>query len=119
MVRTGQMERCLEQGWGTFAGGDAPGMKFDTADWCREREIAAVATDTWGVEVRPNEVKGIFQPWHWVVIPMIGLSLGEMFYLKELAADCAADGVYEFFFVGAALPFTGAVGCPLNPMAVK
>jgi len=119
IVRTGQMERCLDQGWGTFAGGDAPGLKFDTADWLRQSEIAAVATDTWGVEVRPNEVKDIFQPLHWVVIPMIGLSLGEMFYLKELAADCANDGVYEFFFVGAALPFTGAVGCPLNPMAVK
>lgn len=119
IVRTGQMERCMEQGWGTFAGGDAPGLKFDTADWCRSKDLAAVATDTWGVEVRPNEVKDIFQPWHWVVIPMIGLSLGEMFYLKELAADCANDGIYEFLFVGAALPFTGAVGCPLNPMAVK
>ena len=119
LVRTGQMERCLIEGWGTFAGGDAPGLKFETADWCRTREIAAVATDTWGVEVRPNEVAGIFQPLHWVIIPMVGLSLGEMFYLKELAEDCAADGVWEFMFVGAALPFTGAVGCPLNPMAIK
>ena len=119
LVRTGQMERCLLQGWGTFAGGDAPGLTFATSDWCRRKDIAAVATDTWGVEVRPNEVKGIFQPWHWVVIPMIGLSLGEMFYLKELAEDCATDKVYEFMFVGAALPFTGAVGCPLNPMAIK
>ena len=119
LVRTGQMERCLVEGWGTFAGGDAPGLKFDTADWLRTRELAAVATDTWGVEVRPNEVAEIFQPLHWVIIPMVGLSLGEMFYLKELAKDCAADGVWEFMFVGAALPFTGAVGCPLNPMAIK
>ncbi|MGW1424590.1 cyclase family protein [Bradyrhizobium manausense] len=119
IVRTGQMERCLVEGWGTFAGGDAPGMKFETADWCRTKNIAAIATDTWGVEVRPNEVERAFQPWHWVVIPMIGLTLGEMFYLKELAQDCANDKVYEFFFVGASLPFTGAVGCPLNPMAIK
>ncbi len=119
LLRTGQMERCLLEGWGTFAGGDAPGMKFDTADWCREKCIAAIASDTWGVEVRPNEVERIFQPWHWIVIPMIGLTLGEMFYLKELADDCAIDGIYEFMFCGASLPFTGAVGCPLNPMAVK
>lgn len=119
LVRTGQMERCFAEGWGSFAGGDAPGMKLETADWCRTSGIAAIATDTWGVEVRPNEVPGVMQPWHWVAIPMIGLTLGEMFYLKELAADCAADGVYEFFFVGASLPFTGAVGCPLNPMAIK
>lgn len=119
LVRTGQMERCFVEGWGTFAGGDAPGLKFTTAEWCRTKDIAAVATDTWGVEVRPNEVDGIFQPLHWVAIPMVGLSLGEMFYLKELADDCAIDRIYEFMFVGASLPFTGAVGCPLNPMAIK
>lgn len=119
IVRTGQMERCHVEGWGTFAGGDAPGLKFETADWLRETEIAALATDTWGVEVRPNEVERATQPLHWIVIPLIGLTLGEMFYLKELAEDCATDKVYEFFFVGAALPFTGAVGCPLNPMAIK
>jgi kynurenine formamidase len=119
LVRTGQMERCLVEGWGTYAGGDAPGLKFETADWCRTREIAAVATDTWGVEVRPNEVEGVMQPLHWIVIPLVGLTLGEMFYVKELAQDCAEDGIYEFFFCGASLPFTGAVGCPLNPMAIK
>ena len=30
----------------------------------------------------------------------MGLTMGEMFYLKELAEDCAADGIYEFFFCG-------------------
>lgn len=119
MLRTGQMERCFVEGWGQFAGGDAPGLRFETADWCRTSEIAAIATDTWGVEVRPNEVENIYQPLHWVLIPMIGLTLGEMFYLKELADDCAEDGCYQFFFVGASLPFTGAVGCPLNPVAIK
>lgn len=120
LVRTGQMERCQSQGeWGEYAGGDAPGLKFETADWLRTKDIAAVATDTWGVEVRPCEVEGINQPLHWIALPMIGLSFGEMFQLRELAEDCAADGVYEFFFSGASLPFTGAVGSPINPIAVK
>lgn len=120
IVRTGQMERCNAAGdWGAYSGGDAPGLKFETADWLRSRDIAAVATDTWGVEVRPNEIENIIQPLHWVAIPMIGLTLGEMFRLKDLADDCAEDGVYEFFFCGASLPFTRAVGCPINPMAVK
>jgi hypothetical protein len=39
--------------------------------------------------------------------------------LEELAADCAADGVYEFFLTAAPLPITGAVGSPVNPIAVK
>ncbi len=120
MVRTGQLDRCLEQGsWGEYAGGDAPGLRFDTLDWLRESDIAALATDTWGFEVRPNEVKNARQPMHWIVIPLIGLTVGEIFRFKDLADDCAEDGVYEFFFCGASLPFTGAVGTPLNPMAIK
>jgi len=113
LVRTRQMERCLAEGWGTFAGGDAPGMKFETADLCRTRDIAAVATDTCGLEVRPNEVEGIFQPWHWVVIRSSGLDWARCFISGNLPRT-----VYEFMFIGAALPFIGTVGCPLNPMAV-
>jgi len=50
---------------------------------------------------------------------MIGISMGEIFYLKELAADCAQDRVYEFFFCAPPLPITRAVGSPVNPIAVK
>ena len=101
------MERCLaEKKWGGYAGGDAPGVKFENCYWCHDKEIAAICTDTWGVEVRPNETKDANQPWHWVVIPAMGLCMGEIFYLKELAADCAEDGVYEFFFCGPPLIIT-------------
>jgi kynurenine formamidase len=90
IIRTGQMERCLkEEEWGGYAGGDAPGVKFENCYWCHEKEIAAICTDTWGVEVRPNETDEANQPWHWVVIPAMGLCMGEIFYLKELAEDCA------------------------------
>jgi kynurenine formamidase len=49
----------------------------------------------------------------------MGLLIEEMWALEELAADCAADGVYEFFLTAAPLPITGAVGSPVNPIAVK
>ena len=39
----------------------------------------------------------------------MGMLLGEIWDLEELAADCAADGVYEFQLVATALPFTGAL----------
>ncbi len=39
--------------------------------------------------------------------------------LKELGEDCAADKVYEFLFVAPAIPITGAVGSPVNPLAIK
>lgn len=120
IVRTGQMEQRLAAGeWGGYAGGDAPGLAFETCEWIHKKEIAAICTDTWGCEVRPNETDDCTQPWHWVVIPMIGITMGEIFYLKDLAEDCAADKVYEFLFCGPSLPVTGGVGSPLNPIAVK
>lgn len=35
------------------------------------------------------------------------------------AADCAADGRYEFLLVAPALVVPGAVGSPVNPQAIK
>jgi kynurenine formamidase len=120
IIRTGQMEACLKAGeWGGYAGGDAPGVKFENCYWSHQHQIAAICSDTWGVEVRPNETSEVFQPWHWVVIPAMGLTMGEMFYLKDLAEDCAADKVYEFFFCGPPLVITGGTGSPINPQAIK
>ncbi len=120
IVRTGQMgQRLRDKEWGGYAGGDAPGLAFETAEWIHGKEIAAICCDTWGCEVRPNETGDASQPWHWVVIPMIGISMGEIFVLDPLADDCAEDGVYEFFFCAPPLPVTGGVGSPLNPIAIK
>jgi hypothetical protein len=41
--------------WDGYPGGDAPGFSFETLEWIRSHEIAAIASDTWGCEVRPNE----------------------------------------------------------------
>ena len=121
IVRTGQMEAKLEAGsWDGYPGGDAPGFAFETLEWIQRTELAALASDTWGCEVRPNETEpGINQPWHWITIPIMGMTMGEIFQVKELAEDCAGDGVYEFLFVAPAIPITGAVGSPTNPLAIK
>lgn len=119
LVRTGRLTRARREGWGEYAGGDAPGLSFTTAGWLHRTEIAAIATDTWGFEVRPNEFEPAFQPLHQVAIPNMGLLIGEMWDLDALAEDCAADGVYEFWLTAAPLPVTGAVGSPVNPIAVK
>jgi kynurenine formamidase len=119
LVRTGRLTRARREGWGDYAGGDSPGLSFSTVDWLHGTEIAGVATDTWGVEVRPNEFDNAFQPLHQVAIPHIGLFLGEMWDLDALADDCAADGVHEFWLTAAPLPVTGAVGAPVAPIAVK
>ena len=119
LVRTGQMARCRQQGWGTYAGGDAPGLSFFTVPWLAKKEIAAIATDTWGVEVRPNELPDSFQPLHVPAIVYIGLLLGEMFELEQLACACADDDVYEMLVSAPPLPFTGTAGAPPGPVAIR
>jgi hypothetical protein len=47
------------------------------------------------------------------------IAFGEVFDLDTLAADCAADGVYEFMFVASPLPLTGATGSPISALALK
>jgi kynurenine formamidase len=120
LVRTGQMAQVRERGeWGDYAGGSAPGLSVTTAPWFFTNKVAAVATDTWGVEVLPNETPDVFQPLHIILIVHTGLLLGEIFDLEELAEDCRRDGCYEFMFVAPPLPITGAVGSPVNPQAIK
>ncbi len=120
LVRTGDVGRRLrERSWGTFSAGDAPGLSFLTAPWLYDKSIAGLATDTWGAEVRPNELPGSFQPLHLVMVVNMGLLVGEIFHLEALASDCAADGVYEFMFAAPPLPITRAVGSPINPQAIK
>jgi kynurenine formamidase len=119
VLRTGQLARARRDGWGDYAGGPAPGLSFTTAQWLHRTEIAAIATDTWGFEVRPNEFDIAFQPLHQIAIPHIGLYVGEMWDPDALAAECAADGIYDFWLTAAPLPITGAVGSPVNPVAVR
>ena len=119
LVRTGQLARARRDGWGDYAGGPAPGLSLTTAGWLHRTEIAAIATDTWGFEVRPNEFDApAFQPLHQVVIPNLGLTIGEMWDLEELGDVCASSGRFDFLLSAAPLPITGAVGSPVNPVAI-
>ena len=120
LVRTGQMAQCRAAGtWGTYAGGSAPGLALDAARWIFDRELAAVAADTWGLEVLPNQTADVFQPLHIILIVHMGLLVGEIFDLEALADDCARTARYEFLFTAPPLPITGGVGSPVNPIAIK
>jgi kynurenine formamidase len=118
LVRTGRLARARREGWGDYAGGPSAGLSFTTAGWLHGSEIAAIATDTWGFEVRPNEFDVAFQPLHQVAIPNIGLTIGEMWDLDDLADACRRRGRWEFLLTAATLPITGAVGSPVNPLAI-
>jgi kynurenine formamidase len=119
LIRTGNLQRARSAGgWDRFTYSDEPGIGLDALPWLREHEIAAVAADTWALEVLPSGTS-LWLPVHAVAIVHMGLLIGEIFDLEALAAGCEEDGVYEFFFTAPPLPFTGGVGSPLNPLAIK
>ncbi len=120
LVRTGFMSTYLDKGnWNHFDLDPSPGVSVYTAAWLHAKEVAAIASDNYAVEVRPSELPPFRSPFHICAIPNMGLTLGEIFYLEELAADCAADGRYAFLLVAPPLPVTRAVGTPINPYAIK
>jgi hypothetical protein len=71
--------------------------------------------------VSPQQIEGwrTSLPMHLLCIRDMGMMLGEMWNLEALAADCREDGVYEMQVCAPPLRVTGAVGTPLNPIAVK
>ena len=120
LVRTGMLTRCREQqSWTGYFGGSAPGLSALCARWIYEREIAAIATDTWGIEVRPYETPDCSQPLHLIAVRNMGLLVGEVFDLDTLAEACAEDQRYEFLFTAASLPTSGSASAPINPLAIK
>jgi len=84
--------------------------------------VCAVASDTFAVEAWPprgDPDAGALGFLHRILIGQFGMALGELWWLRDLAEDCAADGVYEAFFVSAPLHAPGGIGSPPNAIAIK
>ena len=116
LIRTGWWARFLMTGNKTEA---YSGLDWRCASWLHDHEIAAVASDNLQVEDPVSGVRGVFLPFHLLCLRDMGLMLGEYWDLTALADDCAADGVYEFQLIAPPLRFVGAVGSPVNPIAIK
>lgn len=96
-----------------------------TAAWLWDHQVTLVAADNAAVETVPvadpvpfatDTDRGLM---HQELIALLGIALGELFRLDDLAEDCARDGVYEFLFISKPLALIGGVGTPANALAVK
>jgi hypothetical protein len=47
------------------------------------------------------------------------MALGELWWLDDLADDCAQDGIYECLLTSAPLNAKGGIGSPPNALAIK
>ena len=96
-----------------------PGLTVATAAWFHDHDVAAVAIDTLILEVYPCELPDLFLPVHVLHLVEMGMTQGQNWFLDELADACAADGRYSFLLDATPLPFTGALGSPVNPVALR
>jgi len=120
LVRTGHLALTRKTGdWGTYCMGTSPGLGVGAADFLCPRGVAGIVTDTWGIEAIPYECAELRAPLHVVLLVNAGVHIGEMWDLEALAADCAGDGRWSFFLAAQPLTITGAVGSPINPLAIK
>lgn len=113
----------------------SPGLaqKENVLRWLWDHEIALVAADNLAVEADPvidsdfrtlgekPPERGVDHSGmlHRPLIALLGMAMGELWKLGELAADCADDGVYEFFLTVKPLNLPGGVGSPPNALAIK
>jgi kynurenine formamidase len=118
-IRTGWRTKFKTDGNAAGFMEGEPGLSLDCCEWLHQHDVAAVASDNWAIEVLPGEIDGEMLPVHMVLIRDMGMTLGEILDLDEVAADCANDGVWEFFLTAPPIKFTGAVGSPINPLAIK
>lgn len=114
----------VHTGWATKfqkTGDSTPsaGLHWSCATWLHEHDIAAVAADNIQVEDVLSDIPGNMLPMHLLCLRDMGLQFGEYWALGGLAADCADDGRYEFQLVAPPLQIIGAVGSPVNPIAIK
>jgi kynurenine formamidase len=102
----------------------APGVEHSEAmaRYLWNTHVSAVAADCPSVEVWPRDGSPSARPFgflHTMLLGQFGMALGEQFWLRELAEDCASDGVHEMFFTAAPLNVVGGIGSPANALAIK
>lgn len=84
--------------------------------------VSAVAGDNPALEVWPPDERPEAWPFgflHHMLIGQFGLAIGELWWLADLAADCAETGVHEFLVTAAPLHARGGIGSPANALALK
>lgn len=121
LVHTGHVgwKLGLAPGSPEAANRSEPGISTRAIPWLHDHDVAMIATDTAACSVVPPEPGDEFLTWHVAALRDLGLLVGELFDLDDLAADCASDATYEGLFVAAPMPIIGASGSPLNPLFMK
>ena len=90
-------------------------------NWITDSGVAAIASDNLAVEAvgkpLPEDHGGTLLPLHRRCLFELGVPLGELWYLAELAGWLKQSGRSRFLLTAPPLRLTGAVGSPVSPIA--
>jgi kynurenine formamidase len=122
LIRTGWIGKFYrvskEEFYGNFV---EPGLTYSPplVRWFQEMEIPNLVTDTIANEVTTDPVSGVVLPLHSALMRNLGVTLTEIAWLDDLAADCAQDGQWDFLYTAAPLKIVNGTGAPVNPLVIK
>ncbi len=100
-------------------------QSHETLAWLWDHRVALVASDTFAFEAMPPAASSPFVSdtdggmMHPHMLGLLGLALGELWRLDDLAEDCAGDGAHEVLLVLSPLHQLGGVATPANATALK
>jgi kynurenine formamidase len=88
-------------------------------EWITESGVAAIVADNYAVEGYPSEKDSgkPYWPLHEHCLFKLGIHLGEIWYLTELARWLRDNGRFRFFLTAPPLRLPGHVGSPANAIA--
>jgi kynurenine formamidase len=82
--------------------------------WPADRETIRTRAEDEGRMERSNHTGML----HRVLIPLLGLTIGELWDLDELAAACHERGAFDFLLTAEPINMPGGVGSPANALAI-
>ena len=126
-LHTGYASRILEMGSEPDIDElDAHAIELDgrdpaLLDWLRMSRIAALVADNYAVEAlpaTPATAPAAAAPLHEHCLFKLGMPLGELWLLDDLANWLADNGRHAFFLSAAPLRLPGAAGSPVTPIGI-
>jgi kynurenine formamidase len=130
LIRTGFLEWYQQQDQLARTAMSRPGAltaagiehSEEMAAYIWDSGASAFASDAPGLEVWPPDRRPEAVPFgylHRILIGQFGLAIGELWWLADLADDCAADGRAAFLLTSTPVNMPGGIGSPANAVAIK
>ncbi|HEV7710452.1 MAG TPA: cyclase family protein [Asanoa sp.] len=117
LLRTGYGKRRALRGPDDVRALGRAGWHASCAPLFHELGVALIGADT-AQDVVPSGYDSVVIPVHTLGLVAMGLYMIDNMNLEELSAKCASAGRHTFELVVSTIPFLGATGSPVNPLAV-